>query len=119
MKASRLLKYIMDVEVILYKSCFFGDFWSFFEGISHNPDKIALFLGYQAYPDKNDQNRPKNNSDIGAYLLGSFRGYTVWRPGRAGKKAIFAGQSGRARADPDPSILPTYKTILSTTSICN
>ena len=26
---------------------------------------------------------------------------------------------GRARANPDPSILPTYKTILSTTSIRN
>ena len=41
-------------------------FWSFFEGISHNPDKIAHFLGYRAYPDKNDQNRPKINPDIGS-----------------------------------------------------
>ena len=41
-------------------------FWSFFEGISHNPDKIAYFLGYPAYPDKNDQNRPKINPDIGS-----------------------------------------------------
>ena len=56
MKTSRLLKYIMDIEVILNKSCFFGDFLEFFEGISHNPDKIAIFLGYLAYPDKNDQN---------------------------------------------------------------
>ena len=66
MKTSRLLKYIMDVEVILNKSCFFGDFCSFFKGISHNPDKITLFLGYPAYPDKNDQNQPKINLDTGS-----------------------------------------------------
>ena len=66
MKTSRFLKYIMDIEVIVV---FLEFFWSFFKGISHNLDKIAHFLGYPAYPDKNDQNRPKINPDIGSIII--------------------------------------------------
>ena len=70
-------------------------------------------------------------------LTGLRRSYTVQGPGQARSRPfllaldpgpqgqgqldpgpIGSGQ-GQARADPDPSILPTYKTILSTTSICN
>ena len=66
MKTSRFLKYIMDVEINVV---FLEFFWSFFEGISHNPDKIAHFLGYLAYLDKNDKNRQKINPDIGSIIV--------------------------------------------------
>ena len=52
---------------------------------------------------------------------GQGQGHFCWpltlARGQLDPRPIRSGQ-GRARADPDPSILPTYKTILST-SICN
>ena len=61
-RPSRLLMDILDLETILNKSKIF---WDFLKVYSHNPDKITRILGYPTYSDKNDQNRPKNYTDIG------------------------------------------------------
>ena len=57
-----------ELEAYLNKFCFWGIFWKFFEGKSHNPDKITRFLGYPSYPDKIDKNWPKNNPDIRSFF---------------------------------------------------
>ena len=48
---------------------FWGIFGKFSKVYSHNPDKIAQFLGYPAYPDKDDENWAKNNPDITIFFL--------------------------------------------------